>query len=90
MGNDAESIAEDEILDLTAIYAQLTQAASNVKGFEIKPRAILSNFSFQKMAMVRDLRDRLPSPAGNDIIAAIAGDATARQSVLGARQGSSF
>ncbi len=86
LGNDAESIAEDEIPDLTAIYAQLTQAASNVQGFEIKPRAILSNFSFQKMAMVRDLRDRLPEMALNDIIAAIAGDATAQQSVRGDRQ----
>ena len=75
---EAESIA-----DLTAIYAQLTRVASNVQGFEIKSRAILSNFSFQKMAMVRDLRDRLIEMTGNDMIAAIAGDVVAHQSVRG-------
>jgi very-short-patch-repair endonuclease len=80
---DAENIAEDEIPDLPAIYTRLTKATQEVKGFEIKSRAVLSNFSFQKMAMVRDLRERLTEMADNDIIAAIAGDNTARQNVRG-------
>jgi very-short-patch-repair endonuclease len=80
---EAESIVEDEIPDLAAISTRLTEATQEVKGFEIKPRAVLSNFSFQKMAMVRDLRERLTEMADNDIIAAIAGDNTARENVRG-------
>ncbi len=81
---DAESIAEDEIPDLAAICTRLTQATQEVKGFEIiETRAVLSNFSFQKMAMVQDLREHLTEMADNDIIAAIAGDNTAREKVRG-------
>ncbi|HEY9861412.1 MAG TPA: AAA domain-containing protein [Candidatus Obscuribacterales bacterium] len=81
---DAESTAEDEIPDLAAIYTRLTQATQKVKGFKIiESRAVLSNFSFQKMAMVQDLREHLTEMADNDIIAAIAGDNTARENVRG-------
>jgi very-short-patch-repair endonuclease len=83
---EAESVGEDEIPDLEAVYSELTKAASEVQGFEIKTRAVLSNFSFQKMAMVRDLRDRLSEMVANDIISAIAGDMRARQNVQGTSQ----
>ena len=83
---EAESVGEDEIPDLEAVYSELTKAASEVQGFEIKTRAVLSNFSFQKMAMVRDLRDRLSEMVANDMISAIAGDMRARQNVRGTNQ----
>jgi very-short-patch-repair endonuclease len=83
---EAESVGEDESPDLEAVYSELTKAASEVKGFEIKTRAVLSNFSFQKMAMVRDLRDRLSEMVANDMISAIAGDMRARQNVRGTTQ----
>ena len=83
---EAESVGEDESPDLEAVYSELTKAASEVKGFEIKTRAVLSNFSFQKMAMVRDLRDRLSEMVANDMISAIAGDLRARQNVRGTTQ----
>jgi very-short-patch-repair endonuclease len=83
---EAESVGEDESPDLEAVYSELTKAASEVQGFEIKTRAVLSNFSFQKMAMVRDLRDRLSEMVANDMISAIAGDITARQNVRGTSQ----
>ncbi|MEG4394372.1 AAA domain-containing protein [Microcoleus sp. BROC3] len=83
---EAESVGEDESPDLEAVYSELTKAASELKGFEIKTRAVLSNFSFQKMAMVRDLRDRLSEMVANDMISAIAGDITARQNVRGTSQ----
>ncbi len=83
---EAESVGEDESPDLESVYSELTKAASEVKGFEIKTRAVLSNFSFQKMAMVRDLRDRLSEMVANDMISAIAGDMRARQNVRGATQ----
>jgi predicted NAD-dependent protein-ADP-ribosyltransferase YbiA (DUF1768 family) len=80
---DVESIAEDQIPDLAPIYTRLTQATQEVKGFEIKSHAVLSNFSFQKMAMVQDLREYLTEMANNEIIAVIAGDNTAREKVWG-------
>jgi very-short-patch-repair endonuclease len=83
---EAERVGEDESPDLEAVYSELTKAASEVKGFEIKTRAVLSNFSFQKMAMVRDLRDRLSEMVANDMISAIAGDMRARQNVRGTTQ----
>ena len=83
---EAESVGEDESPDLEAVYSELTKAASEVQGFEIKTRTVLSNFSFQKMAMVRDLRDRLSEMVANDMISAIAGDITARQNVRGTSQ----
>ena len=83
---EAESVGEDESPDLESVYSELTKAASEVKGFEIKTRAVLSNFSFQKMAMVRDLRDRLSEMVANDMISAIAGDMRARQNVRGTTQ----
>jgi very-short-patch-repair endonuclease len=83
---EAESVGEDESPDLEAVYSELTKAASEVKGFEIKTRAVLSNFSFQKMAMVRDLRDRLSEMVANDMISAIAGDMRSRQNVRGTTQ----
>lgn len=83
---EAESVGEDESPDLESVYSELTKAASELKGFEIKTRAVLSNFSFQKMAMVRDLRDRLSEMVANDMISAIAGDITARQNVRGTSQ----
>lgn len=83
---EAESVGEDESPDLESVYSELTKAASEVKGFEIKTRAVLSNFSFQKMAMVRDLRDRLSEMVANDMISAIAGDMRSRQNVRGTTQ----
>lgn len=87
---EAESVGEDESPDLEALYSEFTKAASEVKGFEIKTRAVLSNFSFQKMAMVRDLRDRLSEMVANDMISAIAGDMRARQNVRGTTQNIDF
>jgi very-short-patch-repair endonuclease len=68
---------EEAPLDPGAVYNQIKKSVK-IKGFDIKPRIVLANFSFQKMAMVKDLQQGADQMAGNDIIAAIAGDATAR------------
>ncbi len=65
-------------LDLTEIYAAVLPLVSSVRNFEIRPRAILGNFAFQKMAMVRDLQQLGPQLAGHDMVAALAGDLAAR------------
>jgi very-short-patch-repair endonuclease/DNA polymerase III delta prime subunit len=61
-----------------AIFASLRRAAAAVPDFSITDRLVLGNFSFQRMAMVRDLNDFENALVSNDLIAAIAGDVQAQ------------
>lgn len=87
LGN-TENIAEDEVPDLATIFTRMSEVTNEIQGFKINPQVVISNFSFQKMAMIKDLKERLHEMANNDIIAAIAGDTTARQKVRGANNDS--
>jgi very-short-patch-repair endonuclease len=71
---------EEGLFDPGAVYDQIKKSAK-IKGFDIKLRIVLANFSFQKMAMVNDLKQGADRLACNDIIAAIAGDASAREAI---------
>lgn len=66
-------------------FARLSRVASSIAGFSVFDRAVLGNFSFQKMAMVRDLKDCADAMARHNLIAAIAGDVGARETVRAAR-----
>jgi very-short-patch-repair endonuclease len=79
------SIPEDDPIDMEPILARLEEAAGDVKGFATNRRVVLGNFAFQKMAMVRDLRDCSEELAAHDLIAALAGDGDARSAILSAR-----
>jgi hypothetical protein len=70
---------EGEKLPPSEIYDLLSLAADDVRDFEVKPKAILGNFAFHKMAMVRDLQQLGPQLAGHDMVAAIAGDLSSRR-----------
>jgi very-short-patch-repair endonuclease len=59
--------------------------ASKLSGFKAEPFAVLGNFSFQKLAMVRDLENHRAELVTNDVVAAIAGDNGARR-ILGNSQ----
>jgi len=76
-----ESVVEGRLPNSSVIYTRFEQAAAKVPGFKIKPRAILSNFCFRKMVMVKDLDRSLERMVAHDVIAAMAGDVEARQSV---------
>ena len=69
---------EDEPFDTAPLYDELRRLANDVPGFEVKSSAVLGNFAFQKMAMVKDLQERASELAAHDIVAAIAGDNEAR------------
>nr|MCU0256520.1 AAA domain-containing protein [Vicinamibacterales bacterium] len=69
---------EGEAFDLGPVFDQVRARASGIGGFAIEPRWVLGNFSFQKMAIVRDLKELLDPLARHDIIAGIAGDSGAR------------
>jgi hypothetical protein len=48
--------------------------ATRIAQFTIAPHFVVGNFSFQKMAMVRDLRELLDALVQHDIVAAMARD----------------
>jgi very-short-patch-repair endonuclease len=63
------------------VFDALGRAAARVPGFTVGWRLVLGNFSFQKMAMVKDLQDRAEELAGHDLITAMAGSAEAARSL---------
>ncbi len=83
-------LKEEELLDgypedgdadvlgwVRAAFGAVLQRASTVPGFRIETRYVLGNFSFQKLSMLRDVKDA-ELLARHDLIAAIAGDAESR------------
>jgi len=77
---------DEESFEPEPVFARLIGAARDVKGFAIIPRVVLGNYSFQKMAMVKDLRERSTELAAHEVIAAIAGFSGARAEVAARRQ----
>ncbi|WP_420637449.1 AAA domain-containing protein [Candidatus Poriferisocius sp.] len=75
---DGEQISQGEE---KAIFAELLQRAARVPDFDIAERVVLGNFMFKKMPMVNDIRDNVEALARHDVIAAIAGDDEAGQSL---------
>jgi very-short-patch-repair endonuclease len=83
----AEVLGDDEgeVFDLTPLFSQLTSKAKEAEGFEISRRWIISNFHFQKLAIVRDLRELGEQLAAHAVIAGIAGDPDACGEARGSR-----
>jgi hypothetical protein len=79
-----EANGEEPLKDPAVVYSRLQKVTSGVKDFRISPRSVLSNFTYQKMAMVKDLKDNLDQLTMHDLIAAIAGDPGARQTLRSA------
>lgn len=76
---------EGEAFDPEPLYRRLELAASVVPGFAVKPRLVLGNFSYQKIAMVRDLKEFGAAMAQHDLIAALAGAVDAIASIQSRR-----
>ncbi|HVB82948.1 MAG TPA: AAA domain-containing protein [Candidatus Binataceae bacterium] len=66
---------------------RLRLAASNIDGFRVTYDAAVGNFAFYKMAMVEDLKSEPAWLYESDLVAAIAGDLTARQTLSSGRAG---
>src|SRR5690348_4928030 len=82
-------LSEDNVgekFDFEPVDAELRKRAAGVKGFSVKQGTVLGNFAFQKMAMVKDLQERDNEMAAHDLVAAIAGDNEARNTVGAAQQ----
>ena len=76
----------DTAAKISEVYDYLRAATQSVSGFQIKDGAVIGNFSFQKMAMVRDLQESSAALADHDIIASLAGDNAAREAIRGIRK----
>lgn len=83
---DPEQLLGEETcatFDSTAIvFERLRSGTKDVSGFDIRDRLVIGNFSFQKMAMVRDLRECQAGLLQHDLVAALAGDGGARDAVV--------
>ena len=73
---------EDDLqVPMQEVSEKLHFACSTVPDFAISGRAVIGNFSFQKMAMVKDLRDSGDQLAESVVVSAVAGVASARVSI---------
>jgi very-short-patch-repair endonuclease len=63
------------------ILDAILDAAGGVPGFTLHRRAVIGNFAFQKLAMVRDLQRWRDRVAGHDLVSAVAGDLEAKREV---------
>jgi hypothetical protein len=75
---DTDDGLEEPAIDFEAVLDLLVARAKKVAGFSATPFAVIGNFSFQKLAMVKDLENLTGELVANDVVAAIAGDAAAR------------
>ncbi len=75
-GHEAE-----DVFDPSPVYKLFGEACASIPDFGIKDVAVLGNFAFQKMAMVRDLQENSEHFLSSDIVAALAGDSGAKQSI---------
>lgn len=66
-------------IDQERVFAIVERICEVVPDFKVKPRAILANFQFAKMAMVEDLKKNGNSMAASEVVAAVAGHKTSRQ-----------
>lgn len=71
----------DEPWEIDAASTWLSEQARPVPGFITRPQFVLANFSYAKLPMVRDLESSEDQLVAHDLIAAIAGDADAREAV---------
>jgi REase_MTES_1575/Protein of unknown function (DUF4011)/AAA domain len=67
--------------ELSAVYRWLEGHASGVPGFAVTQRLVLGTFAYAKLPMVNDLAASEDALVEHDLIAAIAGDPGARESI---------
>ncbi|MBA3727114.1 MAG: hypothetical protein H0W86_11890, partial [Armatimonadetes bacterium] len=73
----------DDALNPDHVLRRLRELTRGCQGFEVTAKCVLGNFSFQKLAMVRDLKEEAERLTLHDMIAALAGDVEARDSLGG-------
>jgi len=74
---ETDELSPDE--RTSRIFGGIRAAAASVPGFQLNQKAVIANFAFQKLAMVRDLQRWRDHVAGHDIVSAVAGDLGAKR-----------
>jgi very-short-patch-repair endonuclease len=77
----AGDVDEGTIFNVKGLCKEIQRRMAETNGFDIGFKAILGNFAFQKMAMVKDLQERAGDLAEHSVIAAIAGDREAKTEI---------
>ncbi len=67
--------------ELTTSFKWLRRQCSTVPDFAVTERFVLANFSYARMPMVRDLESSIEVLAEHDLIAALAGDSEAQETL---------
>jgi very-short-patch-repair endonuclease len=67
--------------ELDIAFSWLTDHARGVPGFGVSSRFVLGTFSYAKLPMVKDLEGAVEAMMSHELIAALAGDHTARAAV---------
>ena len=81
---DEADVAEDPPMDLDGfrtLLARLEESWSSLPDLTIEPRVVVAIFSYSTMPLVSDLSENGELFAESDIVAAIAGDASAREAL---------
>jgi very-short-patch-repair endonuclease len=84
---DAEKLLDrvdgviDEPWELEETYKWLSEQTTRVPGFGIERRLVLANFAYAKLPMVRDLESAFDELVAHELIAAIAGDEDAKETI---------
>jgi very-short-patch-repair endonuclease len=77
----AGDIEDGTAFNVGGVCEEIQSHMVETKGFEIEMKVILGNFTFQKMAMVKDMQECADDLATHDVIAAIAGDSGAKSAI---------
>ncbi|GGB44538.1 hypothetical protein GCM10011492_39530 [Flexivirga endophytica] len=74
-------LRDTDRVDPGVVLTQVQEACADIPGFDVARRYVVGTFSYTKLPMVRDLGDQLESLSSHPVIAALAGDADAREEV---------
>ncbi|WP_419842153.1 AAA domain-containing protein [Candidatus Poriferisodalis sp.] len=78
---DVAEEAPTSLGDFEHLFDRLITAWSSLAGLAVELRIVISNFSYSTMPLVQDLDNNAEVFAQNDLVAAIAGDPSARESL---------
>lgn len=74
-------ISEDAEPDFFASFREFSKRLGHIGKVSVLTNCVLSNFDFQKMAMVEDLRNNAGLLSENDLVRAISGEEEARKEI---------
>jgi very-short-patch-repair endonuclease len=75
---DLLALVDSDQFDPQSVFDRVAKDAAGIPGFVITPRSVLGTFSYAKLPMVSDLAANIDALIAHDVVAALAGNRTAR------------